>query len=96
MNLIVWRSTCPNPCDDPKVKISIAPAEGGGTRNVFPWVLPIEEARYIFGPIVDEKITETPVEVVLSMRFPLKSEDYELSGEPKVFLTEAKAKGGNA
>jgi hypothetical protein len=70
MKLMAWRSTCPNPCDDPKVSISIAPAEGAGTRNVFPWVLPIEEARYIFGPIVDEKITETPVEVVLYMSFP--------------------------
>jgi hypothetical protein len=94
MNLIVWRSTCPNPCDDPEVKISIAPAEGGGTRNVFPWVLPIEEARRFFGPIVDE-ITETPVEAVVSMNIYLKSEDYKV-GESKVFLTEAKAKGGNA
>lgn len=96
MNLIAWRSVCPNPCDDPAVKISIAPAEGGGTRNVFPWVLPIEEARHIFGPIVCDKITETPVEVVLGMSFPLRDEDYAPSGEPKVFLTEAKAKGGNA
>jgi hypothetical protein len=72
MNLIAWKSTCPNPCDDPKVSISIAPWQGGGHRNVFPWVLPIEVARYIFDPIVDEKITETPVEVVLSMSFPPK------------------------
>ena len=70
MKLIAWKSTVPNPCDDPQVKICIAPREGGGTRNVYPWVLPIEEARNIFGPIVDEKITNTPVEVTLSMSFP--------------------------
>ena len=71
MKLIAWKNTCPNPCDDPKVSISIAPAEGGGTRNVYPWVLPIEEARHIFGPIVIEKITETPIGVVLSIAFPV-------------------------
>lgn len=68
MRLLAWRNTCPNPCDDPQVNISIAPVEGGGSWNVFPWVLPLEQAQYMFGPVVD-KITEEPVEIVLSMSF---------------------------
>lgn len=74
MRLIAWKSTCPNPCDDPKVSVSIAPMDGGGTGNVFPWVLPMQQARHIFGPIVEEMITETPVEIILSMSFPKEVE----------------------
>jgi hypothetical protein len=68
MKLVCWKSVNHNPCDDPQVSISIAPAEGGGTRCVFPWVLPLEEARKIFGPIVETEITDRAEEVILGMR----------------------------
>ena len=64
MNLIVWRTTGKNPCVNPPVHISIASQEPG--TDVFPWVLPVERARAMFGNVVDE-IGEVPVEIVLSL-----------------------------
>ena len=42
-----------NPCEDPQVKITIAPQEKG--HDVFPWILPLAKAIEIFGQeVVDE------------------------------------------
>ena len=64
MQLIAWKTIGMNPCDDPPVKISIATP----TRriDVWPWVLLLEDAREIFGEVVDQ-IQEEPVEVSLSL-----------------------------
>lgn len=58
MQLIAWRSICPNPCDDPQVKITIAPQEKG--HDVFPWILPLAKAIEIFGQEVVDQIPEAP------------------------------------
>ena len=72
MRLQIWRNTCPNPCDDPKVSITIAPMEKG--QNVFPWVLPITRAIEIFGQDDVDKITEMPREVFLTMTLANRNE----------------------
>ena len=64
MQLIVWRTIGKNPCNDPPVKISIAPKEPG--TDVFPWVLPVERAREIFGHVVDQ-IVEEPMPINLAL-----------------------------
>lgn len=65
MQLIAWRTTGKNPCDDPPVTITIAPREK--LTWVFPWVLPLERAVEMFGQGVVDQIGEEPVEVVLSL-----------------------------
>lgn len=65
MKLQAWRNTLNNPCDAPPVHISIGPLSHG--RGVVPWVLPLEAARKIFGPVVDS-ITEEPVGISLSLQ----------------------------
>lgn len=64
MQLQSWRTTGKNPCDDPPVKISIAPVEKG--TDVWPWILPIARAVEIFGKVV-EQIGEEPVMVKLKL-----------------------------
>jgi len=70
MRLHAWRNTTRGSTDHPNVTISIAPVESC-RMGLVPWVLPLEAARHIFGPIVEEKIREEPVEVVLSISFPV-------------------------
>ena len=65
MKLIAWRNTVNNPCDDPRVTISIAPPEKG--HDVFPWILPLAKAVEIFGKDDVEKIGTDPVQVFLTM-----------------------------
>lgn len=65
-----WRVVGKSPCEDPPVTISIA-GEG-----LFPWVMTLEKAREIFGPVVDQ-ITEQPQEIkgnyILNSRNPRKA-----------------------
>ena len=62
MEMRAWRNTVHNPVDDPQVTISLAPVQK--FIGVFPWVLPLNVAREIFGAVVD-KITEEPVPIRL-------------------------------
>ena len=64
MQLIAWRTISQNPCDDPPVKISIATPTRG--TDVWPWVLLLEDARELFGEVVDQ-IGEEPVQVSLAL-----------------------------
>lgn len=64
MKLQAWRNVGKSPSDAPPVHISIGPLGHG--RGVVPWVLPLEIARAIFGPVVDS-IGEEPVEVSLTL-----------------------------
>ena len=64
MQLIAWRTTGKNPCDDPPVHITIAPVEK--MTQVYPWILPYSRAEQIFGEVV-HKIGEEPVAVTLSL-----------------------------
>jgi hypothetical protein len=66
MKLQAWRSIGKNPCDAPPVHISIGALEPEKRLGTVPWVLPLEAARTIFGPVVDT-ITEEPVEVTLAL-----------------------------
>ena len=61
MQLIAWRTTGKNPCDDPPVHIIIAPREKG--TDVFPWRLPLERAVEVFGQDRVDLIGEEPVAV---------------------------------
>ena len=65
MDLIAWRTTGKNPCDDPPVKITIAPVEK--MTQVYPWIFPLERAVEMFGRQVVDQIGERPVEVTLSL-----------------------------
>ena len=65
INLIAWRTTGKNPCDDPPVKITIAPVEKG--TQVYPWILPLERAVEMFGQSVIDNINDNPVPIKLSM-----------------------------
>lgn len=65
MQLIAWRTIGKNPCDDPPVKITIAPREKG--HDVFPWILPLAKAIEIFGQEVVDEIGEEPVEISLTL-----------------------------
>lgn len=68
MQLIAWKTTGKNPCDDPPVHISIAPLTRG--THVWPWVLLLEDAREMFGEVVDQ-IGEKPVMVTLNLSLDL-------------------------
>ena len=65
MQLQAWRTTGKNPCDDPPVKITIAPVEK--MTQVYPWVLPLERAVEMFGQGAVDQIGEEPVPVTLSL-----------------------------
>ena len=65
MQLIAWRTTGKNPCDDPPVKIIIAPVEK--MTQVYPWILPLERAVEMFGQEVVGQVGEDPVEVALNL-----------------------------
>jgi hypothetical protein len=62
--MIAWKTTGKNPCNNPPVHISIA-SEKPGT-DVWPWVLPLDRAREMFGHVVDQ-IGDEPVKVTLSL-----------------------------
>jgi hypothetical protein len=64
MKMQAWRTVGKNPCEDPPTTISIAPVEK--MTGVFPWLLPMERAKEIFGTEV-EKIGPEPQEVVLTL-----------------------------
>jgi hypothetical protein len=69
MKLQAWRTVGKTPCEDPPVYISIGGQRSNGRRSkLIPWVMLLEEARGIFGDVVDQ-ITETPQEIKLSMCF---------------------------
>jgi hypothetical protein len=65
MQLIAWKTTGKNPCDDPPVTITIAPAEK--MTGVFPWVLTLERAVEIFGQDRVDLIGDEPVAVELQI-----------------------------
>ena len=65
MDLIAWRTTGKNPCDDPPVKITIAPVEK--MTQVYPWIFPLERAVEMFGQGVVDQIGEEPVEIRLKL-----------------------------
>jgi len=65
MNLIAWRTTIANPCDNSPVFITIAPAER--LIGVFPWVLPLDRAVEIFGELAVGLIGEAPVAISLNL-----------------------------
>jgi hypothetical protein len=65
MKLQAWRSTIPNPSDDPLVVISIAPVDKA--QNVFPWVLPVKRAEEIFGKHDIDKIGKEAQQVFLTL-----------------------------
>lgn len=65
MKLISWRTTIPNPCDNPPVYITIAAKEPG--TEVYPWVLPLARAVEMFGQDVVDQIQEEPVAVSLNL-----------------------------
>lgn len=67
MKIRAWRTIGKNPCENPPVSISIGSAgRSGNPEYFFPWVLSLENARAIFGEIVDQ-ITETPAIMKLNM-----------------------------
>ena len=70
MQLQAWRTIGKNPCNDPPVKITIAPVDK--TTWVFPWVLPLERAVEMFGQEVVDQIGEEPVAVILRLMVPEK------------------------
>ena len=65
IQLIAWRTTGKNPCDDPPVNITIAPVEK--MTFVFPWIIPLERAVEMFGQSVIDNINDNPVPIKLSM-----------------------------
>ena len=65
MDIQAWRTTGKNPCDDPPVKITIAPREKG--TEVYPWILPLDRAVEMFGQEVVDQIGEEPVPVDLTI-----------------------------
>jgi len=67
MQLHAWRTIGKNPCDNPPVKITIAPVEK--MTQVYPWVLPLEKAVKMFGQEVVDQIGEEPVPVTLNLSF---------------------------
>ena len=68
MQLQAWRTTGKNPCDDPPVKITIAPVEK--MTRVYPWILPLERAMEIFGREVVDQIGEEPIPINLELLSP--------------------------
>ena len=76
MQLIAWRSICPNPCDDPQVKITIAPVEK--IPMIYPWVLPLERAIELLGQEVVGQIGVEPVVVEFKIN-PKSSESHRSS-----------------
>jgi hypothetical protein len=68
MQLLAWRTTGKNPCDDPPVYITIASKEPG--TEVYPWVLPLARAAEMFGQGNVDQIGEEPVEVYLHLMIP--------------------------
>lgn len=50
MQLHAWLAIGKNPCDDPPVKVSIAPVEK--QPGVFPWIMEIAQAKKMFGQVV--------------------------------------------
>ena len=65
MDLIAWRTIGKNPCDDPPVKITIAPRDPG--TDVWPWIIPLARAVEMFGQEVVDRVGEEPVEVTLTI-----------------------------
>ena len=59
MRLHAWRTTIPNPCDDPPVTITVAPVEK--VPGIYPWPLPLERAIEMFGQETVDLIGEKPV-----------------------------------
>lgn len=65
MQLIAWRTTGKNPCDDPPTTITIAPREK--MTGVWPWLLPLARAVEMFGQDRVDLIGEDPVAVELQV-----------------------------
>ena len=80
MDLIAWRHTGENPCENPPVTITIAPREK--LTWVFPWVLPLERAVEMFGQKVVDQIGEEPVEVNLHLMIPATEDKEAESASP--------------
>jgi hypothetical protein len=82
MQLIAWRTTGKNPCDDPPVHISIASKEPG--TDVWPWIIPLARAVEMFTQEVVDQIPEAPewVPVRLEMKWEFATVKAPESSEP--------------